>query len=253
VQINVIKHSFLHVTGDTTICPNDSIQLSVTGDSLKSFRWESSASMQDTLNAMPTIHADGNMRYRVYGIDSNNCRDTAAVLVRLHPAAVISLPDTIVLYPGDSMQLSPETNCLYFKWTPPNGLSATDISNPVASPGVDTRYIAAGTTEQGCSTTDTIRIKVSPDSYVSIPNAFAPGNGPNNILKVLHLGNAVLNSFHIYNRWGADIFHTSNINEGWDGTFNGQPQPMGVYVYSIEATTYKGVKFVKHGNITLLR
>jgi gliding motility-associated-like protein len=62
-----------------------------------------------------------------------------------------------------------------------------------------------------------------------------------------------LNSFKIFNRWGQLVYETTNINEGWNGQFNGKPQPMGVYVYAIDATTSTGKKFVKQGNVTLVR
>ena len=49
------------------------------------------------------------------------------------------------------------------------------------------------------------------------------------------------------------VFETTDIDKGWDGTFNGTPQPMGVFVYQVEAVTSIGTKFEKHGNVTLVR
>jgi gliding motility-associated-like protein len=108
-------------------------------------------------------------------------------------------------------------------------------------------------TEAGCMATDSINVVVMPDSRIDIPNAFAPGRGPNGKLKVLHLGDATLKTFAVYNRWGTKVFETSDINEGWDGTYQNEPQPMGVYIYSIEAKSAKGVPFSKNGNTTLIR
>jgi hypothetical protein len=34
---------------------------------------------------------------------------------------------------------------------------------------------------------------------------------------------------------------------------NGVPQPVGVYVYTVEAVNNKGRAFMKQGNVTLLR
>jgi len=44
-----------------------------------------------------------------------------------------------------------------------------------------------------------------------------------------------------------------NIDEGWDGKYKGAPQPMGVYIYVIDATTNTGKRFSKQGNVTLIR
>jgi gliding motility-associated-like protein len=62
-----------------------------------------------------------------------------------------------------------------------------------------------------------------------------------------------LSFFRIFNRWGNVVFETKDVNEGWDGTFNGEPQPFGVYIYEIEAVGADGMLWNKRGNITLLR
>jgi len=253
LTVRVLKHSFLVVSSDTAVCPHDSLNIHVTGDSLKSFYWNPNYAISDTTNPNPKIYPVGNVRYTVYARDSSNCRDTASVYVTLRPAAVISLPDSVTLYPGDSVQLDPLTNCLYFTWFPPLGLDNSTISNPTAKPGVSTRYKVTGITEFGCIAIDSIDVFVAPDSYIAVPNAFVPGTGDNALLKVLHLGDATLKSFRIYNRWGVEMFHTSDIGQGWDGTYGGQPQPMGVYVYTVEAKTIKGKIINKQGNVTMLR
>jgi len=88
---------------------------------------------------------------------------------------------------------------------------------------------------------------------LAIPNAFAPGSGPNNIFRIMKRGEASLRSFRIYDRWGVVVFETTNIDAGWDGTYKGIPQPMGVYVYDVDAVTGAGTTFDRKGNLTLLR
>ena len=86
-----------------------------------------------------------------------------------------------------------------------------------------------------------------------LPNAFAPGNGPNNLFKIIKRGIAPLRYFRVYNRWGNIVYESNNIDAGWDGTYNGKPQPFGVYVYEVEAVTSIGSIFHKRGNVTLVR
>ena len=38
-----------------------------------------------------------------------------------------------------------------------------------------------------------------------------------------------------------------------DGTFKGEAQPMGVYIYTIDAVSVTGKRFTKQGNVTLVR
>lgn len=253
LNIFVVNVEFLQISNDTVMCPHDSVQLHITGDSQASFYWSPNWRINDTSSNDPFVSPDRTQYYTVYAIDSTNCLDTAQVLVIVKPGAVISIPDSVTVYPGDSYHLEPETNCMYFTWFPYLGLSNPNIANPVVTPEVNTRYFVRGVTESGCIATDSIDILVPLDSEIDMPNAFAPGNGPNNILRVIHLGRATLKKFSVYNRWGVKVFETSTLSEGWDGMFNGQPQPQGVYVYVVEVQTFNGRIINKQGNITLIR
>jgi gliding motility-associated-like protein len=57
----------------------------------------------------------------------------------------------------------------------------------------------------------------------------------------------------VYNRLGQSVFETNNVNIGWDGTWNGIEQPLGVYAYSIKGLTNDAMVVELKGNVTLLR
>jgi gliding motility-associated-like protein len=40
----------------------------------------------------------------------------------------------------------------------------------------------------------------------------------------------------IFDRWGKQIFFTTDPNLGWDGKYNGELVPQGVYYYIINFT-----------------
>jgi gliding motility-associated-like protein len=66
---------------------------------------------------------------------------------------------------------------------------------------------------------------------VYLPNAIMP-RGTNNLLKpVLVFVGSEGYEFLIYDRWGQQIFRTSNPDDAWDGTCNGNYVPQDVYVY----------------------
>jgi gliding motility-associated-like protein len=87
---------------------------------------------------------------------------------------------------------------------------------------------------------------------IDVPTAFTPNkDGVNDVLFVK--GAAVqYMDFAIYNRWGQLVFQTNTMESGWDGTFNGIPQPMESYAYVLNATYINGETESKRGNITLL-
>jgi len=252
MTVNVFMGDFLQVSPtDTGACPPANIQLASSGAT--SYSWSPDYGLSDANIANPVATPATSTDYTLIGTkaySSHICYDTGYVSVHVYPSAVVNLPDSVQIWTGETYQMDPQGNCLYFQWFPPSGLSGTDISNPVASPTVRTRYFVTATTENGCMLKDSIDVLVNTETAIDVPNAFSPGSGD---FKVVKRGQANLQYFRVFNRWGNKVFETSNIENGWDGTYNGKPQPTGVYIYTVEATTITGVPFKKSGNVTLLR
>ncbi len=89
-------------------------------------------------------------------------------------------------------------------------------------------------------------------SEVGIPNVFSP-NGDNNNDILFVLGSIDKLEFHIYNRWGQEVFQTNDRSQGWDGTFMGQACNAGVFAYRVSGIMPDGMRVEKKGNITLVR
>jgi gliding motility-associated-like protein len=253
-QIIVYPDSFVHYDTSITICPGDSVQLHPLSDEQPTtYLWRPGLYMNDTTSSAPKVYPITSQSYFAIATNQYGCHDTVVANITVQPAALLYLGDSVMLYPGQSYQINPQTNCTSFMWLPPAGLSDAFIANPLADPLISTKYVVYGTTEWGCTIKDSINIYVDPNSLLAIPNAFTPGNGPNNLFKIILNGKATLNYFRIYNRWGNLVYESTDINEGWDGTYNGQPQLFDVYVYEVEAVTSNGTVFRKSGNVTLIR
>jgi gliding motility-associated-like protein len=67
----------------------------------------------------------------------------------------------------------------------------------------------------------------------------------NNCIKTMNLG--------IYNRWGEQVFETTDIAACWDGTFKGKESPSGIYAFKLYAEQIDGTIVDKKGTITLVR
>lgn len=176
--------------------------------------------------------------------------------------------DTVHVYPLPLVNLGPDTGlCLHGAplllrnmQAPPAGnyrqLWSTGETTPeirVVHPGTYSLTVSAA--PLGCSTTETII--VHKDCYIDIPNAFTPNDdNVNDFFFPRQLLSRKVTRFRmqLFNRWGQEIFNTTaTTGRGWDGRFNGQPQPQGVYIYLIEVTI-DGIHEERYeGNVTLIR
>ena len=88
---------------------------------------------------------------------------------------------------------------------------------------------------------------------VFVPNAFRPGGANPIFTPVISFGEIA--SFHmtIYNRWGTQVFETSDIINGWNGRLEGKPAEFGSYVYHIEVSNFTGATYNKSGTFVLLK
>lgn len=88
---------------------------------------------------------------------------------------------------------------------------------------------------------------------IFVANAFTPnGDGKNDVVYV-HSDNIKSLKFYVYDQWDELIYTSSRQADGWDGTYKGSKEPVGVYVYYLEAIMYGGEQVNKKGTITLLR
>jgi gliding motility-associated-like protein len=100
---------------------------------------------------------------------------------------------------------------------------------------------------------DTVRKDISVVLLPDVPTAFTPnGDGQNDIFFVRGGPFKSLN-VRIYNNWGQLIFESNDQLQGWNGTFNGTEQPIGVFVWVVEVEMLNGKKIKKTGDVTLLR
>ena len=105
----------------------------------------------------------------------------------------------------------------------------------------------------GCSASDTKAVDALIYPLFDLPNAFTPDRpGPNSVFKITGYG-IVKMKMIIYNRWGQKVFETNSPGMGWDGKYNGKPQPMDVYTYTLYVEMSNYDTFKRSGEITLIR
>ena len=88
---------------------------------------------------------------------------------------------------------------------------------------------------------------------IFVPNVFTPnGDGFNDVHYIY--GNTIASvTIRYYNQFGQLIFETKDQRRGWDGTVGGRQQPVGVYIYVLQATLQDGSVVNMKGTITIVR
>ena len=108
----------------------------------------------------------------------------------------------------------------------------------------------------GC--TDTIERTVEIDGVFSVyvPNAFTPNSDRTNdlFLPVIKDTDRRDYDFSVFDRWGTEIFHTAEMEAGWDGTVKGAEPKTDVYTWKLHVrSSVDGISRAFTGKVTVLR
>ncbi len=234
------------------------IELTVNGSTDGySFNWrpeECILSGGDTAN--PTVTATGPKTFSVTITEDA----TGCATIKNYPITVTSFmiegaaaPDTVI-NPGDEVDIfvvNPEDDYSY-DWS--NG---SDEESPTVSPEESITYTVTVTDELGCTATASIFIRVREpkcdETDVFLPNAFTPnGDGVNDVLFVRSNFIDQLELL-VFDRWGEEVFRTTDTKTGWDGTYKGKLLSPDAFAYYMDVLCINGVRYRKKGNVSLLK
>ncbi|MCB0704930.1 MAG: gliding motility-associated C-terminal domain-containing protein [Saprospiraceae bacterium] len=134
-------------------------------------------------------------------------------------------------------------------------LPTTELKDEAVCYYLEVRFsqvLPSGETVIANSRSNVICLRPKPQMY--IPNIFSP-TGYNETFRpfIQFVEPGAVYELQIYDRWGALVFETSDLEEGWDGRTNGRLQPSGVYIFrfSLDTPTYGLLE--QKGSITLIR
>ncbi|HPZ36805.1 MAG TPA: gliding motility-associated C-terminal domain-containing protein, partial [Bacteroidales bacterium] len=108
--------------------------------------------------------------------------------------------------------------------------------------------------QYNCPDTAYNDVTVNPSIIFYIPNAFTPNEDDKNEFFIPFGFNVspLEYEFRIYDRWGKQLFYTTDINVGWDGTYKGEYVKQDVYVYMVKVRLEDGIQ-VFRGSVYLLK
>ncbi len=113
--------------------------------------------------------------------------------------------------------------------------------------------VRANPVQAGVTPSISNRITIIKNPNLFYPRAFTP-NG-DNLNDVFNLFGQFIDEFElsIFNRWGELMYTTTEITEGWDGTFKGNQMPEGTYTFIVRIQDRAGRHIKESGSVLLLR
>ncbi len=184
-------------------------------------------------------------------VELDGCTMSDAVTITYDPIVrTTGLAGQQVLCFGEEIVLSAAIPGAQYQWS--NG--ATTPSITVRAPGTFT-VAATGSCIDARDTVVVTEGACTPQFLV--PNAFTPdGDGHNDTFVPFARTTPREYQLRIFDRWGMEVFASQAVGLGWDGTFNGQDVPDGVYVWTVRYKSLgdDGVRNGElRGHVTLLR
>ncbi|PZP51110.1 MAG: hypothetical protein DI598_04020 [Pseudopedobacter saltans] len=251
-------------------CSNDSIiHLTAEAANVASFSWSQTPTtgyMSDVTGSSIGIIPVESTTYHVIAHSANDCPDeTGDIFVKTATASVVSFsPNTITVPAGTVFPINPtitnENLGVEYYWTPDFRINNRYLKDPTIIADKDTVYYLNVKNNEGCVSSDSVRIYVLCNtSKLMMANAFTPnGDGKNDIFYVTGYGIKNVLHFVIFDRWGKKVFERNNISsndisQGWDGHIGSQLAAPGTYIYLAEVECTEGNVIPLKGSVVLIR
>jgi gliding motility-associated-like protein len=193
---------------------------------------------------------------------SNGCvtNETVKVIPPVPATPVAACCDKVIIAGDDTILVASGNGIIKYKWEDTNGVVCLNpplCSSVKVTPTVTTTYTVIGTDSSGCFSENIVTIIVeTPCFKFIIPNVFTPNYaGPEGVDNLFYINNINVTSWStiIYDRWGKEMFNTTNPTQYWNGTTKeGGSAPDGVYYYIINATC-QGKTYKKDGFVQVIR
>jgi gliding motility-associated-like protein len=208
---------------------------------------------------------DGSYDIGVIATTNLGCKDTIYkpnhIIINLSPIAQFSIsPESVtdIMTPYFEFNNLSKDGMTYF-WSFGDSQTSTDENTEhsyISSGEYCVKLIATSSFNTGISTcSDSIVncVLINPLSVLYIPDAFTPnGDGINDYFFVK---SSRIYDYHltIFNRWGATVFQTYDLETVWDGTYGLEMVQDGVYYYFVSYRDVEMKIYAKNGTVMLLK
>lgn len=195
--------------------------------------------------------------YTVYLTSSPNmpCLNTIKKVIEVKFNSVIAdfdFTNPAVTYNANFINLSKNAQLFFWDFYDGNSSNEFEPSHTYEQVGSYTVCLSA-TNFMGCSDTLCKKIDVDAGWTFYVPNTFSPDD--DNLNDIFYAYGTNIKDFKIsvFDRWGELIFSSTDIENGWNGTFKGMPVQNDIYVWKADFNDLKNKNHALTGHIQVLR
>ncbi len=160
--ISIVEKPVFSIGNDTLICSIDTLQLNAVASSPGIISWSPNYNIDNVNSFSPLVSPDITTTYLATFIDNSGCTGTESIKISVVDFVTLSAGNDTTICRTDAIILRPNSDGLYYLWTPAATLNDPNIKNPVAIPTdpITTYHVRASIGK--CVADDEIIIKTVP-------------------------------------------------------------------------------------------
>jgi gliding motility-associated-like protein len=164
--------------------------------------------------------------------DANNCSSSKSVTITepaiISATTILTSPSCINNSDGIAeLNISGGTAPYNVNWS--NG-SSSPLNNNLSAGA----YSVSINDANSCNYTLNILVSEASTSCFLVPNGFSPnGDGINDTWEIVGINNYPGAQVSVLNRWGQEVFKSSDYSTPWNGNYNGNSLPTSDYYFII--------------------
>jgi gliding motility-associated-like protein len=229
------------------------------GDVIVAYLWTFGNGNTSILqNPLPETYASGSYLVQLQITTQGGCTaiDTATINIAATPTAAY-IPQGGQFNLNEVINFTNQSqNAVSYHWNFGNNNDTSNVLNPSYGYATNGTYtVTLISSAGGCADTISYDFEIigTPVRPVVVPTAFSPnGDGINDVFSILG-GPFKTYQLTVYNEWGQEIFTSNEQIEGWDGSYKGNNQPTGSYVYVFNGITIVDEIIKLHGEIAIVK
>lgn len=237
-DIIVFDRATVNLGDDTTLCKGDTVFISASFP-FSSYKW-SDGSKDTSL----MVTKSGN-----YGITITNHCGQVSDEMAVHFISEISMKlgeDDYFCF-LDKYKLEPEVvGAAKYNWTTGDTGSYILVDEPGVY-GVEVNDIC------GNSGYEEVEIISGINQKHMIPNSFSPNRDGKNETWRTYIRESKGFQITVIDPWGKQVFYSEDPKDTWDGNWNGEPLPIGNYLYKVEFVNCQNQKEISTGLVSIVR